>query len=55
MNGIVNRALGHVTAEHMRDWAEIMQIEFVHITTDSSVNDLKQQLMMNEVYWKFMG
>ncbi|MEE4195240.1 MAG: L-arabinose isomerase [Anaerolineae bacterium] len=44
-----------LTAEHMRDWAEIMQIEFIHITADSTVNGLKQQLMTNEVFWKFMG
>ena len=44
-----------LTAEHMRDWAEMMQIEFIHITADTTVNGLKQQLMTNEVYWKFMG
>lgn len=44
-----------LTAEHLRDWAEMMQIEFVHITADSTVNGLKQNLMFNEVYWKFVG
>jgi L-arabinose isomerase len=41
-----------LTAEHMRDWAEMMQIEFVHINATTSVNALKQELITNEVYWK---
>ena len=41
-----------LTAENMRDWAEIMNIEFVHITADTTVNALKQQLLTNEIYWK---
>lgn len=44
-----------LTAENMRDWAEIMGIEFIHINAESTVNNLKQQLLTNEVFWKFMG
>lgn len=40
------------TAEMMRDWARIMDIEFVHITADSKPEQLEQELMMADLVWK---
>ncbi len=36
-----------LTAEHMRDWAEMMDIEFVHIHKDTNINDLKRDLFLS--------
>lgn len=41
-----------LTADHLRDWAEIMDIEFVHIHQDIELNSFKQQLMLNHLIWK---
>ena len=41
-----------VDAEMMRDWARIMDIEFVHIGKDTTVEALEQQLMVNDLVWK---
>lgn len=41
-----------VTAEQMEDWAEIMGIEFVHITKDTTIPALKQQLFLADMAWK---
>lgn len=41
-----------VTAEQMKDWANMMQIEFVHITKDTTVESLEQQLFLNDLAWK---
>ena len=41
-----------VTAEMMADWAEIMEIEFVHISQDTTAESLKQQLFLNDLAWK---
>jgi L-arabinose isomerase len=41
-----------LTAEMMSDWAELMGIEFVHITADTTVESLKQQLFLNDLAWK---
>ena len=41
-----------VTAEQMEDWAEIMGIEFVHITKDTTISALKQQLLVSDLAWK---
>lgn len=40
------------TAEMMEDWAEMMGIEFVHITKDTTVENLKQQLFFSDLAWK---
>ena len=40
-----------VTAEQMEDWAEIMGIEFVHITKDTTISALKQ-LLVSDLAWK---
>jgi len=42
-----------VDAEMMRDWARIMDIEFVHIGKDTTVESLEQQLLVNDLVWKF--
>lgn len=41
-----------LTAEHMRDFAEIMGIEFVHINKDTNVNDFRRELEYNDVIWR---
>ncbi|WP_330594382.1 L-arabinose isomerase [Variimorphobacter saccharofermentans] len=41
-----------VTAEQMQDFAEIMDIEFVHITKDTTVEGLKQLLFLQDIAWK---
>ncbi|MBP3854939.1 MAG: L-arabinose isomerase [Ruminiclostridium sp.] len=41
-----------VTAEQMKDWANIMGIEFVHITKNTTVESLEQQLFLNDLAWK---
>ena len=41
-----------VTAEQMKDWATMMDIEFVHITRDTTVESLEQQLFLNDLAWK---
>ena len=35
-----------VTAEQMKDWANMMGIEFVHITKDTTVENLEQDLFL---------
>jgi L-arabinose isomerase len=41
-----------VTAEMMRDWAEIMNIEFIHIGAKTDINVLRQELTWNDIIWK---
>lgn len=41
-----------VSAEQMKDWAIIMGIEFVHITKDTTVDSLEQELFLNDIAWK---
>ena len=41
-----------VTAEQMRDWARIMDIEFVHISKDTTQESLEQELFLNDLAWK---
>lgn len=41
-----------VTAEMMEDWAEMMGIEYVHISKDTTVESLKQQLFFSDIAWK---
>ena len=42
-----------VTAEQMRDWARMMDIEFVHITKDSTPEKLEEDLLVKDLVWKF--
>ncbi|MCD7774006.1 MAG: L-arabinose isomerase [Clostridiales bacterium] len=38
--------------EMLRDWARIMDIEFVHITKDTTPESLEQELFLNDLAWK---
>ena len=41
-----------VDAEMLRDWARIMDIEFVHIDKDTTMESLERELMINDLVWK---
>ncbi|MBE6616690.1 MAG: L-arabinose isomerase [Ruminococcaceae bacterium] len=41
-----------VSAEQMKDWARMMDIEFVHITKDTTVDGLEKELFLNDLAWK---
>ena len=41
-----------VTAEMMRDFARFMDIEYVHITKDTTVEALEEKLLVNDLIWK---
>lgn len=41
-----------VTAEQMQDWARIMDIEFVHITKDTTLESMEQSLFLADLAWK---
>ncbi len=41
-----------VTPQQLRDWAKIMDIEFVHITKDTTPQQLEEQLFINDLAWK---
>ena len=41
-----------VTAEQMKDWARMLDIEFVHITKDTTVEALEKELFLNDLAWK---
>ena len=41
-----------VTAEQMKDWARMLDIEFVHITKDTTVDALEKELFLNDLAWK---
>ena len=41
-----------VTAEQMRDWSAMMDIEFVHITNETTVEKLEQDLFLADLAWK---
>ena len=41
-----------VTAEQMRDWARMMDIEFVHIGKDTTVESLEHDLFLSDLAWK---
>ncbi len=41
-----------VTAEQMKDWARMLDIEFVHIGKDTTVAALEQELFLNDLAWK---
>jgi len=40
------------TAEMMEDWADMMEIEFVHITKNTTVEALKHDLFLSDLAWK---
>ena len=41
-----------LTAQMMKDWAEMMQIECVHITKDTRLEDFQKELFYNDIAWK---
>ena len=41
-----------VTADQMRDWARMMDIEFVHINTDTDLVRFEQDLLLADVIWR---
>ncbi|MBQ9528162.1 MAG: L-arabinose isomerase [Fretibacterium sp.] len=41
-----------VDAEQMRDWARMMDIEFVHIGRDTTVEGLEHDLFLSDLAWK---
>ena len=41
-----------VTAEMMRDWARMMDIEFVHIGADTTPEKLEEELLVKDLVWK---
>lgn len=41
-----------VTAEQMKDWARMMDIEFVHIDQNTTVDSLEQELFLADLAWK---
>ncbi|MBQ3211206.1 MAG: L-arabinose isomerase [Oscillospiraceae bacterium] len=41
-----------VSAEQMRDWARMMDIEFVHISKDTTVEGLERELFLSDLAWK---
>jgi L-arabinose isomerase len=40
------------TPEMLEDWAEMMDIEFVHLTDETTTEDLKKELRVNDLLWK---
>lgn len=42
-----------VTADQLTDFAEMAQIEFVHINKDTKVSTLRNELRLNDIAWKF--
>lgn len=41
-----------VTAEQMRDWARMMDIEYVHIGADTTQEKLEEELFLKDLAWK---
>ena len=41
-----------VDAEQMRDWARIMDIEFVHIGKDTTTESLEHDLFLSDIAWR---
>ena len=41
-----------VTAQQMKDWAKMLDIECVHITKDSTVEALEKELFLMDLAWK---
>lgn len=41
-----------VDAQMLKDWARIMDIEFVHISKDSTPDSIERELAVNDLLWK---
>lgn len=44
-----------LTAEHMRDYAEIMGLEFIHINSKTAIPELRDRLRLGDVIWNRVG
>ena len=42
-----------VSADMMKDFANMLEIEFVHITKDTTVETLEEKLMLADIAWRF--
>ncbi len=42
-----------VSAEMMRDWARMMDIEYVHITKDTTPERLEEELQIKDLIWRW--
>jgi len=42
-----------VSADMMKDFANMLEIEFVHITKDTTVEKLEEKLMLADIAWRF--
>ncbi len=42
-----------VTAAQMRDWAEMLDIEYVHIGKETEMNAFSQQLLLADTVWRY--
>ncbi|MEW5868740.1 MAG: L-arabinose isomerase [Chloroflexota bacterium] len=40
------------TAEMLKDWANMMDIEFVHLTENTTTEELEKELRVNDLLWK---
>ncbi len=41
-----------VTAEMLRDWARVMDIEFIHIDKDTTSHKLEDELLVKDLIWR---
>ena len=41
-----------LTAEDLRDFAEIMDLEFIHIGAETRIDELRKELLWNDLVWK---
>ncbi len=41
-----------LNADHMRDFAELLGIEFIHINENTDIKELKKEFMYNDIAWK---
>lgn len=41
-----------LNATHLRDWAEMMEIEFVHINNQTTLEEVKRDLFLADLAWK---
>ncbi len=41
-----------VTSEQMRDWARMMEIEFVHIGSETTPEKIEEELFLKDIAWK---
>ena len=48
--GVYYRSLA--SAQQMKDWARMMDIEFVHIDKDTTIAALEQELFLADLAWK---